>query len=196
MIVLLLDELLQNGYGLGSGISLFIATNVCESIVWKAFSPTSINSGTGTEYEGAVIALFHLLISRKDKVRALRQAFYRNNLPNVTNLLATVTVFLVVIYFQGFRVELPIKSRNARGASGQTYQIKLFYTSNIPIILQSTLVSNLYFVSQLLYQRFSSNVFIGLLGRWREVTYQVLLLFVLFSFVAFSHPRIRVVRLT
>lgn len=172
VIVLLLDELLQNGYGLGSGISLFIATGVCESIVWKAFSPTSINSGTGTEYEGAVIALFHLLLSRKDKVRALRQAFYRNNLPNVTNLLATVMVFLVVIYFQGFRVELPIKRRTERGASGQTYQIKLFYTSNIPIILQSTLVSNLYFVSQLLFQRFSSNVFIGLLGRWREVTYQ------------------------
>ncbi|CDW99154.1 hypothetical protein, partial [Sporisorium scitamineum] len=37
LIVILLDELLQKGYGLGSGISLFIATNICESIVWKAF---------------------------------------------------------------------------------------------------------------------------------------------------------------
>ena len=35
LIVILLDELLQKGYGLGSGISLFIATNVCETIVWK-----------------------------------------------------------------------------------------------------------------------------------------------------------------
>jgi protein transport protein SEC61 subunit alpha len=34
-VVLLLDELLQKGYGLGSGISLFIATNICETIVWK-----------------------------------------------------------------------------------------------------------------------------------------------------------------
>ncbi len=172
VIVLLLDELLQSGYGLGSGISLFIATNICETIIWKAFSPTSINSGTGSEYEGALIALVHFLVTRKDTVRGLRQAFYRNNLPNVTNLLATVAVFLVVIYFQGFRVDLPIKNQRQRGASGQTYQIKLFYTSNIPIILQSTLVSNLYFVSQLLYQRFSTNVFIGLLGRWREVQYQ------------------------
>ncbi len=171
VIVLLLDELLQNGYGLGSGISLFIATNVCENIIWKAFSPTTINSGTGVEYEGAIIALFHFLVARKDKVRALRQAFYRNNLPNITNLIATVAVFLIVIYFQGFRVELPIKSARQRGASGQTYQIKLFYTSNIPIILQSTLVSNLYFISQLLYQRLSGNVFVGLLGRWREVQY-------------------------
>jgi protein transport protein SEC61 subunit alpha len=62
---------------------------------------------TGTEFEGAVIALFHLLITRTDKVRALKEAFYRQNLPNIMNLLATVIVFIVVIYFQGFRVDLP-----------------------------------------------------------------------------------------
>lgn len=35
VVVIILDELLQKGYGLGSGISLFIATNICETIVWK-----------------------------------------------------------------------------------------------------------------------------------------------------------------
>ena len=63
LIVILLDELLQKGYGLGSGISLFIATNICESIVWKAFSPTTINTGRGPEFEGAVIALIHLIFT-------------------------------------------------------------------------------------------------------------------------------------
>lgn len=48
LIVLLLDELLQKGYGLGSGISLFIATNICETIVWKAFSPATVNTGMFT----------------------------------------------------------------------------------------------------------------------------------------------------
>ena len=100
LIVLLLDELLQKGYGLGSGISLFIATNICETIVWKAFSPATINVGRGTEFEGAVIAFFHLLATRTDKVRGLREAFYRQNLPNLMNLLATVLVFAIVIYFQ------------------------------------------------------------------------------------------------
>merc|ERR1711927_123313 len=90
VIVIILDELLQKGYGLGSGISLFIATNICENIVWKAFSPATINTGRGTELEGAVIALFHLLITRSDKVRALKEAFYRQNLPNLMNLGATV----------------------------------------------------------------------------------------------------------
>ena len=134
------------------GLSEHLSTNICENIIWKAFSPTTINTGCGAEFEGAVIALFHLLITRTDKIRALREAFYWQNLPNVTNLLATVFVFLIVIYFQGFRVVLPVRSKNARGQQG-SYPIKLFYTSNMPIILQSALVSNLYFISQLLYRR-------------------------------------------
>merc|ERR1712178_573796 len=170
MVVLTLDELLAKGYGLGSGISLFIATNICESIVWKAFSPTTINTGKGTEFEGAVIALFHLLIAKSDKVMALKEAFYRQNAPNITALFATTLVFFVVIYFQGFRVELAVKNSKVRGQMG-SYPIKLFYTSNIPIILQTALVSNLYFFSQLLYKRFRSNMLVNLLGQWQEVEY-------------------------
>merc|ERR1712136_632383 len=167
LIVLLLDELLQKGYGLGSGISLFIATNICETIVWKAFSPATVNTGRGTEFEGAVIALFHLLATRQDKVRALREAFYRQNLPNLMNLMATIFVFGVVIYFQGFRVDLPIKSARYRGQQS-SYPIKLFYTSNMPIILQSALVSNLYMISQMLAVRFKGNFLISLLGVWGD----------------------------
>jgi len=170
VIVIILDELLQKGYGLGSGISLFIATNICESIVWKSFSPTTMNTGKGTEFEGAVIALFHLLISKSDKVYALKEAFYRQNAPNLTALFATVLVFFVVIYFQGFRIDLAVKNMKVRGQMG-TYPIKLFYTSNMPIILQTALVSNLYFFSQLLYKRFKSNMLVNLLGQWQEVEY-------------------------
>jgi len=170
IIVLLLDDLLQKGYGLGSGVSLFIATNICESIVWKAFSPTTINTGRGTEFEGAVISLFHGMITKSDKLMALKEAFYRSHAPNLTNLMATVIIFMVVIYFQGFRVDLPVKYQKVRGQQG-SYPIKLFYTSNIPIILQSALIGQLYFVSQLLYKRFKSNMFINLLGQWQEVDY-------------------------
>merc|ERR1719326_2102549 len=170
IIVILLDELMQKGYGMGSGVSLFIATNLCESIIWKAFSPTTMNSGKGTEFEGAVVATFHFLASKPDKIGALKDAFYRQSAPNLTNLLATVLVFFVVIYFQGFRVDLPVPYQRVRGQQGSS-PIKLFYTSNIPIILQTALVSNLYFFSQLLYKRFKSNMLVNLLGQWQEVDY-------------------------
>lgn len=65
--------------------------------------------GRGTEFEGAVIALFHLLATRQDKVRALREAFYRQNLPNLMNLLATVLVFAIVIYFQVSQLSIMCK---------------------------------------------------------------------------------------
>lgn len=144
--------------------------------------------------------MFHLLATRSDKVRALREGFYRQNLPNLLNLMATVFVFAVVIYFQvsrrrqphavrsptrcccrkgiptrsslppqGFRVDLPIKSARYRGQYN-TYPIKLFYTSNIPIILQSALVSNLYVISQMLSTRFSGNFLVNLLGTWSVST--------------------------
>jgi len=43
-----------------------------------------------------VIAMFHLLLTRNDKLRALKEAFYRHNMPNVMNLMATIVIFLVV----------------------------------------------------------------------------------------------------
>ena len=39
----------------------------------------------------------------------------------------------------------------------------------MPIILQSALVSNLYFISQLLYKRFGSNLLVQMLGKWQQV---------------------------
>merc|ERR1712083_380947 len=124
--------------------------------------------GKGTEFEGAIVATFHFMVSKSDKVMALKESFYRQSAPNLTNLFATVLVFFIVIYFQGFRVDLPVKYQKVRGQQG-SYPIKLFYTSNTPIILQTALVSNLYFFSQLLYRRFKSNMLVGLLGQWQEV---------------------------
>lgn len=62
-------------------------------------------------------------------------------------------------------MDLPIKSARYRGQYS-SYPIKLFYTSNIPIILQSALVSNLYVISQMLSVRFSGNFLVNLLGQW------------------------------
>ena len=41
IIVMLLDELVQKGWGLGSGISLFIMAGVAQNILWQAFAPPS-----------------------------------------------------------------------------------------------------------------------------------------------------------
>ena len=73
-LVLLLDELMQKGYGLGSGISMFIATNICATVLWKSFSPVSIKTDNGNEFEGAVICLIHFIFTRP---MSIPLAFYR-----------------------------------------------------------------------------------------------------------------------
>jgi protein transport protein SEC61 subunit alpha len=146
LIVIYLDELLQSGYGLGSGISLFIATNICENIIWKALSPITIKSDGGTQFEGALISLFHLLLTWKDKAGALYDAFYRANAPNMSNLLATFIMAFAIIYLQCYRVDITLVHRKIRGATN-IHKIKLFYTSTFPIILQTAIIQNLYFFS-------------------------------------------------
>ncbi|KAF9492950.1 SecY protein [Pleurotus eryngii] len=128
LIVTLLDELLTKGYGLG-----------CSSL-------------PPTYFEGAIVALVHLF-SWNDEGRALREAFWRDRLPNVMNLIATVVIFAVI----------PVRSNKFRGQRG-SYPVKLFYTSNLPIVLESTLTSNVFVVSQMLATRFPDNLFVRLLG--------------------------------
>jgi protein transport protein SEC61 subunit alpha len=95
----------------------------------------------------------------------MQEAFYRKNLPNIMNLLATIAVFAAVIYLQGFRIEIPVKSSRQRGMRG-SYPVRLFYTSNMPIMLQSALASNVFMISQMLYSRFSDNLLVKLIGTW------------------------------
>lgn len=169
--VLLLDEMLQKGYGLGSGISLFISTNICEMIMWRAFSPQTVirADGRAAEFEGAILAFFHGILFSDDKMEALMSGFTRANLPNVTSLINTLFIFGLCIYLQGFRVDLQIKSVNPqqRGMTS-SLPIQLFYTRNIPIIMQSALVSQLFIISQFLYNKFTDNMFVNILGSWEN----------------------------
>jgi protein transport protein SEC61 subunit alpha len=168
-VLLMLDEMLQRGYGLGSGISLFIASHVSETIVWKALSPVTINTGRGTEFEGAILAFFHLIVVRRNKFQAIGEALLRQNLPNLTSLMATCLIFMACIYMEGWRVNLTVKLQKARGLE-RPYPIKLFYTSNMPIILQTAFVSNVFFVSQMLYKQSPGSPFIKLFGEWASTS--------------------------
>ena len=163
VLVQLLDEILKNGYGLVSAISLFIATNVCEDLLWNCFSPIVSYNG---EYEGAFLATLSFLKNEPNKFRAIKNSLYRSSGTNLLNVLVTVFVFLVVNFFQGFQIYIGIHDSRRKGVI-DSYPIKLFYTSNMPIILQSTLISNLFFITNLLYRTFPDNRLVHLLGRYK-----------------------------
>ncbi|KAF7290465.1 Protein transport protein Sec61 alpha [Mycena kentingensis (nom. inval.)] len=132
------------GYGLGSGISLFIATHICESIVWKAFSSTIVNTSRDPEFDGAIVALFHRLFTWNDRGRALREACWRDRLPNVVNLVATAVIF---------GAPVPWPTRHV------PHQALL-----LSITLESALAPNVFILSHMLASRYPANLFVKLLA--------------------------------
>ena len=167
MIVVMLDDLLSKGYGISGGLNLFLVTNICEGILWQCFSPMTYNQGGQTQFEGAIVAVFHLLLTDSNKLHALQQIFLREGLPNLSNVLATILVFLVVIYVEGLKHDVPLQSPQP-GSQVVKYPIKLFYTSNMPIILLSGVIGNVYFFSQVFYKRYGTNPIVRLFGVWHE----------------------------
>ena len=168
VIVILLDEVLSSGHGIGSGISLFIATNICEQIIWKLLSFQSNRYGHGKEYEGAIIALFHLLITRKDKIRALREALFRQHLPNLSNLFTTAIIFVAVLFFEHIKINVGLQTTVTK-VDPKPFEIKLFYTSNTPIIVQSTIISQVLSFSKMIWQHWPDSIVTKILGVWRSM---------------------------
>ena len=81
--------------------------------------------GPGSEFEGVVVAPLHLLFTRHDKGHPPHDAFWRERLPNIMSPFSTVIIFAIVIYLQGFRIEIPVKSNKVCRPRGM-YAIKFF----------------------------------------------------------------------
>ncbi len=156
VIVILLDELVQKGWGLGSGISLFIMAGVAQNILWQTFSP-----GTGL-FVGALDLLLRGGQTLTDWI--VGAGVY----PSLIGFIATIGTFLVIIYLEGVRVELPMTYAGYKGFRSR-YPIKLLYVSNLPVIFASALFANVYFFSQLIWStsnRDNSNFWLNLLGQY------------------------------
>jgi protein transport protein SEC61 subunit alpha len=166
LMVLYLDELLEKGYGIGSGTSLFIACNMCENLFWHAFSPVTMKTDNGIEFEGAIIALFHFLLTKENKLNAIYLAFYRQNVANLHNIFTTILIFMLVIFLMHFQVNLKLIQSGRSGATS-TLPIKLFYLSNTPIMIQTTIISQLHIMSSILYSKFKNYSWVRFLAVWQ-----------------------------
>ncbi|RLG60584.1 preprotein translocase subunit SecY [Candidatus Geothermarchaeota archaeon] len=152
ILVMLMDELVQKGWGLGSGISLFIAAGVAQQIFIRMFSPLTVRVDDEIQYFGAIP-----FIIQKALQGDLQTTFMRTgNYPSLLGLITTLAVIFILIYTEGMRIEIPISHAQYRGIRG-TYPVKLLYVSNIPIILASTLLADINMFATFLWSRFNPN---------------------------------------
>lgn len=170
LVLMLMDEMIQKGWGFGSGISLFILAGVAQNVIWDSFAVTPPGLGTGDRYSwGALVALVQSVLGGQP----LQSVFIRGpNVPGILGLFITVAVFIIVIYVEGVRVEMPISYAGYRGYRGR-YPIKLLYVSNLPVIFASALFANVYFISQLVWSNYNqgnTNVWLNLLGQYTRTS--------------------------
>ena len=145
VIILLMDELLQKGWGLGSGVSLFIAAGVAGQIFWNSFSFIEAPGGLP---RGIVIAFFVVIFDGNDAT-GFEDIFIRGGLPDILGIFTTIIIFCIVIWFESTRIEIPLQYAGYRGFQGK-YPMKLLYVSNIPVILVNALYANFLFFGQLI----------------------------------------------
>lgn len=144
--VIYLDELVSK-YGFGSGISLFIAAGVSAEIFVGAFNPLT-SKVLPTQLSGAVPNLIKTMISGG----SLSDALFRTAAPSMWGVIATVIIFLIAVYAESMRVEIPLAYGRFGGTRGR-YPIKFLYASVIPVILAGVLFMNVRLFAGILYSR-------------------------------------------
>jgi preprotein translocase subunit SecY len=113
---------------------------VAQNILWQTFSP-----GTGL-FVGSLDQLLRGAQPLRDWIIGV------GAYPSLIGFIATIGTFLVIIYLEGVRVELPMTYAGYKGFRSR-YPIKLLYVSNLPVIFASALFANVFFFSQLLWSQ-------------------------------------------
>jgi preprotein translocase subunit SecY len=146
-LVFLLDELVSK-WGIGSGISLFIAAGVAQSTFVGTLSPLPVVQGSPLGIDnppsGALPMIFYTLRTATNSELVSQNGFelmLLNHANPLAALASSILVFLVVAYAESSKLELPLTHGKVRGHRGQ-YPIRLVYASNIPVILMAALLAN------------------------------------------------------
>jgi len=157
-LVFLMDELISK-WGIGSGISMFIAAGVSQSIFTGLFNwlpssslqPISISNPPAGTIPGTYYLASHMnlgeLVDGGFQILFIGHGGHQNAL---VPLIGTIAIFLIVVYTESSRIELPLAHAKVRGARGR-YPIRLIYASNIPVILMSALLANINMFALLFY---------------------------------------------
>ncbi len=147
LIVILLDEIVSK-WGFGSGISLFIAAGVGSQVLVRIFSPLTVGCeafkfALCIPSEGSPPAglLWNVMIG-------LSAGKVLESVYNILPIISTVFIFLIVVYVQHIRVDVPLAFSALRGF-GKNWSLKLLYTSNVPVILTAALLANVQLIARM-----------------------------------------------
>jgi preprotein translocase subunit SecY len=153
VLIFLMDEVVTK-WGIGSGVGLFIIAGVSRGLVNGFFN---WEAGVQDPYPiGFFPRLFSLLTEGGN--------FLQYFTPNLIAFVTTIVIFLVIVYVESTRVEIPLAHTNVRGLRAR-FPVKLIYASVLPMILVRVLQANIQMLGL-----FLNNVGITILGTFEGST--------------------------
>jgi preprotein translocase subunit SecY len=150
-----MNELCEK-WGFGSGVSLFIAAGVSWRLFTSAFQfinaqgANCLTDFSNTACSGKVLVLIQSIINQ----------YPIEFLSAFAALLTTVLIFLLVVWAQSLKVEIPLSYGRVRGY-GVKWPLSFFYASVIPVILAAALIADLQLFGGLLENWLGHTTFLG-----------------------------------
>ncbi len=148
VLVLFLDEVVSK-WGIGSGVGMFIVAGVAQGLVtgtinWQADPTTGLAVGLIPRF----IQIFQqFTIQQLLSAQGLAFFLFRGD---ILAAISTIAIFIIVVYVETTRIEIPLAHSAVRGARGR-FPVKLVYASVLPLILVRALQANIQMVGIRLY---------------------------------------------
>jgi len=154
VLIFLMDEVVTK-WGIGSGVGLFIIAGISQALVNGFINWTPVS-------DPYPVGFFPRLVAVVLDGANFLQYFGTNLLAFVT----TIGIFLIIVYVESTRIEIPLAHAQVRGARAR-FPVKLIYASVLPMILVRVLQANIQMVGM-----FLSNIGITVLGKFSGQTPQ------------------------
>jgi len=136
-IILLLDEMIQKGWGLGSGISLFILAGVTKLMFWDMFGIANVQNQNLPI--GFFPSLISYIVSGKNTINLIVNTSTTTPFqPDLVGFISTIGLIILIIYLTNINVQIPITTQRLRGLR-TTIPLNFLYVSSIPVIFVSVL---------------------------------------------------------
>jgi preprotein translocase subunit SecY len=152
VLIFFMDEVVTK-WGIGSGVGLFIIAGISQALVSGFISWAKVTD----QYP---VGFFPRLIAIIMDGGNFLQYFGTDILAFVT----TIAIFLVIVYVESTRIEIPLAHAQVRGARAR-FPVKLIYASVLPMILVRVLQANIQMLGM-----FLSNIGITFLGTFNGST--------------------------
>ncbi|MFP4626666.1 MAG: preprotein translocase subunit SecY [Natronomonas sp.] len=152
MLILYMDEVISK-WGVGSGIGLFIIAGVSQRLIGGLFAWSDLGAG----YVGFFPRWFGILTGQIEMGSPISQTGLFDLFlgpGEILALLTTLFIFVVVVYAESVRVEIPLSHARVKGARGR-FPVKLIYASVLPMILVRALQANVQFLGRILHAQWA-----------------------------------------